>query len=312
MPTALVCLSHSPLLGSATLPEETEAALAAALARAGEFVAEFDPTLVVVFAPDHYNGFFHELMPQYCVGLAASSVGDYGSAAGPLDVPAPVAEALVAHVLDDGVDVAFSRRMLLDHGAAQPLELLLGGLTARPVIPVFVNGVAPPFAPMRRVRLLGASIGRFLGGLGERVLVVGSGGLSHDPPVPRWAGATPEQAALLLAGRDPTPEARAAREGRVRDTARAFAAGTAPIRDLNPSWDERFLDLCAAGALAEADGWSPEAMTAEAGASSHEVRTWLAAFAALDAAGPYAVRDRFYRPIPELIAGFGVLTARTR
>lgn len=51
-------------------------------------------------------------------------------------------------------------------------------------------------------------------------------------------------------------------------------------------------------------------MARVAGNSAHEVRTWVAALSALSAVGDYTVRDRFYRPIKELIAGFGVLTAR--
>jgi 2,3-dihydroxyphenylpropionate 1,2-dioxygenase len=39
------------------------------------------------------------------------------------------------------------------------------------------------------------------------------------------------------------------------------------------------------------------------------VRTWIAAYAALGAAGAYTVQYSFYKPIPEYIAGFGVTTA---
>ena len=39
------------------------------------------------------------------------------------------------------------------------------------------------------------------------------------------------------------------------------------------------------------------------------MRTWIAAFATLGAAGPYTVRSSFYRPIPEWIAGFATVTA---
>ena len=50
-------------------------------------------------------------------------------------------------------------------------------------------------------------------------------------------------------------------------------------------------------------------MTEVAGNSSHEVRTWIAAYSALGAAGAYQVDYSFYRPIREFIAGFGVTTA---
>ena len=37
--------------------------------------------------------------------------------------------------------------------------------------------------------------------------------------------------------------------------------------------------------------------------------TWVAAFAALAASGPYQTVQRYYRPAPDLIAGFAIRTA---
>ena len=80
--------------------------------------------------------------------------------------------------------VAISAAMDVDHGTVQPLQKLFGDATAKPVIPIFVNSVATPLGPLRRVRALGTAVGRHLATLGRRVLVIGSGGRSHDPPVP--------------------------------------------------------------------------------------------------------------------------------
>lgn len=312
MSLALVTMSHSPLLEFADPPAEVADAIEGAFDQARAFVRDYEPTLVVSFAPDHYNGFFHDLMPPFCVGCAAVGVGDYGTAEGPLDVPGERAEDLAQWLADHDLDVAVSRRMEVDHGAVQPLEILFGGIDAVPTIPVFVNGVAQPFVPMRRVRRLGEAIGAFLAGLSdERVLVVGSGGLSHDPPVPQWATADDTARAMLLNGRHPTAAARDLRQQRVIDTAKAFAAGTATIQDLNPAWDRALMAVLASGDLSPIDAMNPARMAEEAGNSSHEVRTWVAAFAALGAAGPYEVTYSFYRPIKEYIAGFGVMTARS-
>jgi 2,3-dihydroxyphenylpropionate 1,2-dioxygenase len=59
------------------------------------------------------------------------------------------------------------------------------------------------------------------------------------------------------------------------------------------------------------DNWDNDDMIAQAGNASHEVRTWVAAYAALASAGPYRMTGRYYRPIPEWIAGFAVATAIT-
>ena len=302
-------MSHSPLLNlpgpSRDLLDDVESALGAARA----FVADFDPELVVVFSPDHYNGFFYRTMPPFCIGTAAHGVGDYGTHAGPLDVPADIAEDCARAVLESGVDVALSASMDVDHGTVQPLEKLFGHATSRPVIPIFINSVATPLGPLRRVRALGAAVGTFLATLGKRVLVVGSGGLSHDPPVPTLATAPPAALARIVSGEPMTPEQRQARQVAVMDAARAFAHGDSPLQPLNPAWDAAFLDLVDSNRLDEVDAWSNSWIEQQAGHSAHEIRTWIAAFAALAAHGRYETGHRFYRAAPELIAGFAVRTA---
>ncbi|UMX69648.1 hypothetical protein MJ585_16475 [Klebsiella pneumoniae] len=52
-------------------------------------------------------------------------------------------------------------------------------------------------------------------------------------------------------------------------------------------------------------------LSAMAGKSTHEIKTWVAAFAALSAFGRWRSEGRYYRPIPEWIAGFGSLSATT-
>lgn len=311
MSVSLLCMSHSPLMGFNDPGPEARAAVDAAFDQARAFVAEVDPTLVVVFGPDHYNGFFYDLMPPFAICYAGIAVGDYDTATGPFVVPEPIAAGMTNAAMAAGIDMTISRAAQLDHGAVQIPELILGGIDRYPTVPVFVNGVAEPFTPVRRIRLMGEALGGYLAGLDERVLLIGSGGLSHDPPVPRWVEADAEVREFLLAGRNPTPEFRAARQQRVIDGGMAYAAGTASIQPLNPAWDRQFMDVCASGQLTDFDAWTPEQMTVDGGHSSHEVRCWVAAFAALSASGPYAVEHRFYREVPEWICGFGMLAARS-
>ncbi len=302
-------MSHSPLLNlpgpSRDLLDEIEAALA----DARQFVTDYDPELVVIFSPDHYNGFFYRTMPPFCIGTAAQGVGDYDTHAGPLDVPAEIANDCARAVLESGIDLAISASMDVDHGTVQPLQKLFGDATARPVIPIFINSVATPLGPLRRVRALGAAVGTYLATLGKRVLVVGSGGLSHDPPVPTLASAPPAALERIVHGAPMTAEQRQARQVAVMEAAQTFAHGDSPLQPLNPDWDAAFLELIDANRLAEVDGWSNDWIEKEAGHSAHEIRTWVAAFAALAAHGPYRTGHRFYRAAPELIAGFAVRTA---
>lgn len=310
MPHALLAMSHSPLLHEIDPGPEITSEVEAAFAAARTFVTDFDPDVIVNLAPDHYNGFFYDVMPPFCIGYDAVSIGDFGSQAGRLDVPYDLAQSMARSVIDDGIDMAVSLRMEVDHGVIQPVEIIYGDITAKPIIPVFVNAVAPPFAPMARIRKLGEAIGRWAATLDRRVLFIASGGLSHDPPVPRLAEATDEQrAAILGGGRNLSPQARQARQQRTIDAARRFARGEADIMDLAPEWDRELMQILAAGDLTPLDGWTSDWMEKVAGHSAHEVRTWVAGYAALGAVGEYTVRYSYYRPIREFIAGFGVTTA---
>jgi 2,3-dihydroxyphenylpropionate 1,2-dioxygenase len=310
MSVYLHCMSHSPLVGHVDPAPEVLAEVDAVVAGARQRIARFDPELVILFSPDHYNGFFYDLMPSFCIGMAAHAIGDYGSAAGPLSVPKELAEACAAAVLEAGVDAAVSYRMQVDHGFAQPLELLLGGLDRCPVIPVFINAVATPLPSFQRARLLGEAIGRFARTLDKRVLFLGSGGLSHQPPVPELAKVDARMADRLMgSGRNLPADEREARQQRVILAAQRFTQDQSALHPLNPEWDQGFLDALAQGRIAELDGLGNDDLSAIAGRSTHEVKAWVAAFAALSAFGPYQAGGRYYRPIPEWIAGFGAISA---
>ena len=302
-------MSHSPLLNLPGPSAELLDEIGAAVASARQFVADYDPELVVTFSPDHYNGFFYRLMPPFCIGTAASGVGDYGSHRGALDVAADIAGQCAEAVWEAGVDVAISTSMDVDHGTVQPLQELFGAATARPVVPIFINSVATPLGPLSRSRALGAAVGAFLAGLDQRVLVLGSGGLSHDPPVPTLATAPPAALDRIVHGVPMTAEQRRARQDAVSRAAHDFAHGDSALRPLNPDWDRGLLEIFDDGRLGELDSWSNAYITTEGGNSAHEIRTWVAAFAALAANGPYRTGSHFYRAAPELIAGFAIRTA---
>ena len=76
---ALCCMSHSPLLNLPGPSPELLDDIDSAVKDARRFVRAFDPELVVIFSPDHYNGFFYRVMPPFCIGTAATGVGDYGT-----------------------------------------------------------------------------------------------------------------------------------------------------------------------------------------------------------------------------------------
>jgi 2,3-dihydroxyphenylpropionate 1,2-dioxygenase len=309
---AFLGLSHTPLLGLNPVAPEVEADVRGALARVRDAIRAWAPERIVLVGPDHYNGFFNELMPPFCLGTAATAVGDYGTPAGPLNVPADEAERLAAWLMDREFDVALSRRMQVDHGFAQALQVIWDGLDTPPVIPLFVNAVAQPGIPrVRRCARLGEAIGAWVDTLPGRTLVIGSGGLSHEPPVPTLAHPDPAVRERITVRATPTQAERDAKTKRVMAAGMALAAGDPAIRPLAPDWDARWMDAIERGDVEALAAPGEEAIAREAGLSAHESTSWLVARAAMPRSAPLHRTLRWYRAIPEYIAGFGAMVLVT-
>lgn len=302
-----VCLSHSPLKDRNRAAPSVEARFDAAIGTAAEFVENAAPDLAIIFYPDHVNGFFYGLLPPFCIGIAGSSIGDYGTAAGSLDIPENQALDLAQSVLQSGVDAALSYSMKVDHGAIQPLEWLSDRYLLSRVIPIFVNCAAPPLPTFDRVRALGAAVGSWASRIEERVLIIGSGGLSHDPPVPAIANAPPDIRTKLIEGSMLNHAQRHARQHRAHGEGSAMARKQSSLLPANPVWDRMVLDALSTGDLSVLDRASNAAICETGGRGGHEVRTWVAALAAL---GPgYVATELFYEAVDEWITGMGVLQA---
>ncbi len=310
MPLAICAMAHTPLMNFNEPGPGVRAEVEAVFADARAKIAAFDPDVIVMFAPDHYNGLLSDMMPPFCVGFQARSFGDYGTLSGPLNVDRELGEAIVQELFASDVDIAYSERLLVDHGVAQSLELLLGSLDAKPIVPIIINSVAEPMGPPLRSIVLGEAVGRVIANLDKKVLLIASGGLSHDPPVPRFSEVPPEVQERLIAGRNRPADAQAAHEARVIATGIEFAAGRANIMPLNPKWDTDLMNILTSGDLSPIHNWTTEWMTEQGGHSGHEVRCWIAAYAALGVAGKYNTSLSYYRAIDEWVAGFGIAFAQ--
>lgn len=308
-PLQLACASHTPLM-ALTDPAGGRDDVSAALRRLGDRIEAFDPQIVFQFSPDHYNGFFYDLMPPFCLGVQASAIGDWSTHSGPLRVPEEIALGAHAAATEASIDLAISYRMVVDHGFTQFWQITVGAADRYPIVPIFINCAAAPLPPFARVRALGEAVGRYAAGLGRRVLFVGSGGLSHDPPLPHIATADAERREFLIAGRNPGPEARAARQERILAAGKASAKGEGPCQPLNPEWDRKVLEFFEKQNLRAFDGFTDEEVRRLGGSGGAEIRSWQAAFAALSSAGKYDAKVELYRPIPEWIVGMGVMHAQ--
>ena len=318
MQVFMVSASHSPLLDFPARESPAVVAVRAALQATAARIAEFAPDLVIVFGVDHYGGQHMACMPSFCVGVEATALADVGGTPGPLDVPRDLAVAAVGSLRRQGVDVAVSYAMEVDHGFSQALVRLTGGLTTYPVLPIFMSCIQPPFSPYARARALGAAVGVFARSLDrERILLVGTGGLAHNPHAlfPPIDEVGPEWRPYILHGKAQSEvpqqawidyEIAAHRVGAqmlARDEVSERMAG------LREEWDRAFLAAYCASDLAAFDAWDADEVMAEAGIGAVETQSWIAAAQAMATATGAAPRPVFQRVAKEIGIGFGIAEA---
>jgi protocatechuate 4,5-dioxygenase beta chain len=145
------------------------------------------PDVVVMFYNDHGLNFFLDAMPTFAVGAAPEYRNADEGWGLPVLAPYPgdvdLSWHLIEHLIDEEFDVATCQEMKVDHAFTVPYALLWPG-QARPVrvVPIEINTVQHPLPSARRCAKLGAAVGRAIRSYekNERVLVLGTGGLSHQ------------------------------------------------------------------------------------------------------------------------------------
>jgi 2,3-dihydroxyphenylpropionate 1,2-dioxygenase len=299
----MVGMSHSPF--ATMLPPPDAAApggrFLADAARVAAAVAALAPDALVVIGPDHFHANFYDAMPPFVLGVEeAEAFGDFGSRSGPLPVASALAWAIHDGLSRDGFDIALSYALTVDHGIVQSYDMVRGPADP-PLVPLVVNTAGPPLPSMLRCVALGRSLGAAIRAADAgRVLIVASGGLSHwlPPNDPRDASVTAERRAAMIHGRRDVRAFAAAREPGVR----ALAGN--PDAQVNAAWDTWFLKQLVTADLDAVTSLGDEGLEDRAGSGGHEIRTWLAGFAA--AGRPLAWTS--YEPVPEWITGMGIGT----
>jgi 2,3-dihydroxyphenylpropionate 1,2-dioxygenase len=299
----MVGMSHSPFVTMLPPPEGTAPGgrFLADAARVAAAVAALAPDALVVIGPDHFHANFYDAMPPFVLGVEqAEAFGDFGSRSGPLPVAAALAWPVRDGLAAAGFDLALSYALTVDHGIVQSYDMVRGQADL-PLVPLVVNTAAPPLPSMPRCAALGRSLGAAIRAADAgRVLIVASGGLSHwlPPNDPRDASVPAERRTAVIHGRHDVRAASASREPRVR------ALGGNPDAPVNASWDAWFLKQLVAGDLDPVTDLGDEGLEERAGSGGHEIRTWLAGFAA---AGQPLVWTS-YEPVPEWITGMAIGT----
>ena len=152
------------------------------------WLAKAKPDVAVIFYQDHGLNFFLDKMPTFAVGAAPEYRNADEGWGIPTVKPVKGDPALSWHVIEslvaDEFDVTTCQEMLVDHALTLPLALMWPGGGDWPVriVPIAMNHVQHPLPSPRRAYRLGQSVGRALDSWPEdvRVLVMGTGGLSHQ------------------------------------------------------------------------------------------------------------------------------------
>ncbi len=181
------------------------------------WLARTKPDVAVVFYNDHGLNFFLDKLPTFAVGAAQQYRNEDEGWGIPVTRAVPGDPALSWHLINalvaDEFDITMCQEMLIDHAVTIPMTLMWPGRSAAvksgpvksapvesgsvesgsvesgsveswpvKIVPVEINTVQHPLPSLARCLQLGRSIGRAIESYARdlRVVVVGTGGLSHQ------------------------------------------------------------------------------------------------------------------------------------
>ncbi len=193
--------SHSPSIAFAydqrqeQLPQWQAFFDAAATLRAQ--VAQARPDVLVFFYNDHLWHFDLDSVPTFAIGVADRfELAPERPLARPLPSvagDARLAWHLTRSLVADEFDLTVCQQMVLDHGFFSVMPLLCEPPWPMRVVPIAVNVIQHPLPTPRRCWRLGQAVARAVRSYAgdARVMVVGTGGLSHQLHGPSFGYTNP-------------------------------------------------------------------------------------------------------------------------
>ncbi len=193
---AAMALTHSPGLTGwfDAAPAEQQGL---ALRTLGEMRTRLEaarPDVLLMFSNDHLLNWPINNTPEYTVGIADHHVGpadwyDEWLALDKYEVPGhpTLARHLVNAAARQGLALAYLRDMQFDDGISVPLHYLNPSMRI-PIVPITMNCTVPPIPTPARAYEVGTVFRELVRAFPgrERVAVIATGGLSHEPGGPRY------------------------------------------------------------------------------------------------------------------------------
>jgi aromatic ring-opening dioxygenase catalytic subunit (LigB family) len=189
-------MTHSPGLTGwfDRAPEDQQREARRALDEMRQRLAEARPDVIVLFSNDHLLNWPINNTPEYTVGIGAEHVGPadwYDEWLALAKYRIPGHPDLARYLVNEGarrrLAFAYLRDMQFDDGVSVPMHYL-NPEGRIPLVPVTMNCTVPPIPTPARAYEVGATLREMLAAYpgSERVAVVATGGLSHEPGGPRY------------------------------------------------------------------------------------------------------------------------------
>jgi aromatic ring-opening dioxygenase catalytic subunit (LigB family) len=181
---------HTPQYPKLVEREGPECLVARMYGAVRENLEAVQPDVILVFDSDHINTFFFDNWPTFAVGAAAAFEAPNDDNSGLQRQTVVGHEALGRQVyasgVNDGFDLSLSGRFEVDHSVLVPLHFLTPAMRT-PVVPLFINGLAPPLPAAKRCFALGQAVRAAVEGwpVDARVAILASGSFSLDLGSPR-------------------------------------------------------------------------------------------------------------------------------
>lgn len=190
-----VALTHNPRIfwnADAAEPEDRQWVYDT-FAKVSAALQESRPDSVILLANDHFDNFFLDNMPQFCVGLAETASGPFWYEQEIQKLPSYTAtidrrlgEYILRKGVDAGIDLGYAHEFKFDHAFTVPLHFLLPNRNV-PIVPIYTNVFAYPIASTQRFYDVGRALREVIAArpTNERIAVIASFNMSVEVGGPK-------------------------------------------------------------------------------------------------------------------------------
>jgi aromatic ring-opening dioxygenase catalytic subunit (LigB family) len=191
-----LAMTHSPGLTGwfDRAPAHFQSQALRAFAEMRERLAASRPDVIVLFTNDHLLNWPINNTPEYTVGIGSEHVGPadwYDEWLALEKYRIPGHPRLARYIVDEGarrrLAFAYLRQMQFDDGVSVPMHYL-NPTGAIPLVPVSMNCTVPPIPTPERAYQVGTTLRELFASYpgDERIALLATGGLSHEPGGPRY------------------------------------------------------------------------------------------------------------------------------